>query len=153
MNKKILLILICLLTLPTAFLLYKNIYKKSPTSESKQLPAVNQKTDSSNGPPQIVSTKPDPLENTIVSATQVIEITFNRPLQNSGEFKLKMEPKIEVKVELSSDRKTAKIIPLKPFALGEDYSISIGPDTKFDGIQHWGQDKTYHFKTVKYTGV
>src|SRR3989338_1281358 len=103
--------------------------------------------------PSIISTKPDPLDNTIISAAEIIEITFNRPLENVGEFKVKIEPNIEYKVELSGDRKTAKIIPVKPYNLGASYTLSIGPDSKFDGVGSWGKDKTYHFRTIKYTGV
>lgn len=130
------------------------IFKKDVPAP-KETPAIQaaKALVSEKDPPQIVSTKPDPLEDNIVSATEIVEITFNRPLQNSGEFKLKIEPKIDFKIELSSDRKTAKITPVKPFELGVTYTIFIGPDTKFDGVANWGQDKFYHFKTVKYTGV
>lgn len=103
--------------------------------------------------PKIVSTKPDPLEDNIVSSNQTIEITFNRSLENMGEFKNRIEPKLDYKVELSSDRKTVKITPTKTFELGITYTLFIGPDTKFDGVGAWGQEKIYHFKTVKYTGV
>ena len=120
----------------------------STKTETKTKPHISE-TDA----PQIVSTNPDPLEDTIVSATQIIEISFNRPLQNSGEFKLRIEPKIDFKIDLSSDRKTAKISFTKPLELGVTYTIFIGPDTKFDGTSNWGQEKIYHFKTVKYTGV
>ncbi|TSC87837.1 MAG: Uncharacterized protein G01um10147_340 [Microgenomates group bacterium Gr01-1014_7] len=103
--------------------------------------------------PRIVSTKPDPLEEAIVSATQTIEITFNRPLENKGEFKLRIEPKIDFNIELSSDRKTAKIIPLKPYELGQTYTLFIGTETKFDGLGRWGEEKIFHIKTVQYRGV
>ncbi|MDD5147390.1 MAG: Ig-like domain-containing protein [Candidatus Daviesbacteria bacterium] len=103
--------------------------------------------------PRIVSTKPDPLEENIVAATDTIEITFNRPLENVGEFKSKLEPNLEYKVELSSDRKTAKIKPVKSFLLGTTYTLFIGTETKFDGIGRWGEEKIYHFRTIKYTGV
>ena len=103
--------------------------------------------------PKIVSTKPDPLENAIIGANEIIEISFNRPLENVGEFKSRLEPKIDYKVELSPDRKTARIIPNKPYELGASFTIFIGPDTKFDGVGAWGQEKIYHFKTIKYTGV
>ncbi len=127
-------------------------------TQKKETPAISTKpeikqTVSVNDPPQIISTNPDPLEDNIVSSNQTIEITFNRPLQNSGEFKLRIEPKLDVKIELSSDRKTAKIIPVKPFELGVTYTIFIGPETKFDGVQNWGQEKIYHFRTVSYRGV
>lgn len=103
--------------------------------------------------PQIVSTKPDPLEDAIISATEIIEITFNRPLENVGEFKSRIEPKIDYKVELSQDRKTAKIIPNKPYQLGTTYTLFIGPDSKFDGVGSWGKEKTFHFRTIQYRGV
>ncbi|MBU1031839.1 hypothetical protein KKE03_02890, partial [Patescibacteria group bacterium] len=101
----------------------------------------------------IVSTKPDPLEDTIIPATATIEITFNRPLENVGEFKLRMEPKIDYKIELSGDRKTAKIIPVKPYQLGTTYTIFIGTETKFDGVGRWGEEKIFHYRTISYRGV
>ena len=103
--------------------------------------------------PQIISTKPDPLEEAIISATEVIEITFNKPLENKGEFKLRIDPKIDFNIELSSDRKTAKIIPVAPFELGKTYTLFIGTETKFDGVGRWGEEKIYHVKTVTYRGI
>lgn len=124
------------------------IIHKNPASVVNQTSSTSQ-----NDTPHIVSTNPDPLEDNIVSSTQTIEITFNRSLENIGEFKLRIDPKIDVKVELSPDRKTAKIIPKKPLKLGVTYTLFIGTDTKFDGVGAWGQEKIYHFKTVTYRGV
>ncbi|MBI2338145.1 hypothetical protein HYU95_03080, partial [Candidatus Daviesbacteria bacterium] len=101
----------------------------------------------------IISTKPDPLDENIVSGAEAIEITFNRPLENVGEFKSRIEPEIEYKVELSGDRKTAKIIPAKPYPLGTGFTLFIGPESKFDGVGRWGEEKIFHFRTIKYTGV
>lgn len=132
------------------------IFAGKNQQESKPAQTNNQPTTkpvSQNDKPQIVSTKPDPLDNSIVSGTDVIEITFNRPLQNVGEFKNKIEPKIEYKVELSADRKTARIIPAKPYPVGAGFTLSIGPDTKFDGMGEWRESKDFHFRTIKYTGV
>ncbi len=120
-----------------------------PDSSPKPLPSQS----SQNELPKIVSTKPDPLEDAIISATETLEITFNRPLENVGEFKSKIEPKIDYKVELSGDRKTARIIPAKPFELGTTYTLFIGTETKFDGVGRWGMEKIFHFKTVKYRGI
>lgn len=125
-------------------------------NQSKSKDALNENISSSahqDDSPRILSTKPDPLEEAIVGANETIEITFNRSLENVGEFKLRIEPKIEYKLELSQDRKTAKIIPLKPYELGSTYTLFIGTDTKFDGVGAWGQEKIYHFKTIKYRGV
>lgn len=103
--------------------------------------------------PQVVSTKPSPLDQTVLLPSQPVEITFNYPLQNTGEFKNRIEPKIDYKVELSSDRKTAKIIFLKPMDLGQGYTLFVLPDTKFDGAGNLGQDLVFHFKTISYKGI
>lgn len=128
------------------------VVTKKPTTKTDTVvsssPPVNQ-----NESPRIVSTKPNPLEDTIVSATDIVEITFNRPLENVGEFKSRIEPKIDYTVELSGDRKTAKIIPKKPYELGNTYTLFIGTETKFDGVGRWGEEKIYHFKTIRYRGI
>lgn len=103
--------------------------------------------------PKIILTKPDPLDNSVVSSSEIVEITFNRSLENTGEFKVRIEPNINYKIELSGDRKTAKIIPEKPYELGTTYTLFIGPETKFDGVGRWGEEKIFHFRTIKYTGV
>ncbi len=106
-----------------------------------------------NSSPEITKTIPDPLNESIIPADQIIEITFNLPLQNAPEFKVRIEPKIDFKVELSSDRKTARIITAKPYDLGASYTLYIASDTKFDGAGNWGKDRTFHFRTVKYRGI
>ncbi len=147
-NSKLILVIILLILL-TAGIIY---FIK--TQGTKSQPAVSQDSPSTQTESaQILSTKPDPLENSIIAASDPVEITFNKPLQNIGELKIRIEPKVEFKIELSSDRKTGKIIPLKPLELGITYTLFIGPETKFDGMGNWGMEKIYHFKTVKYTGV
>lgn len=147
MSKKILLSLALLVILLAAFLLYQNIDKVDQPTEPKS--SANQQTDE----PKIVSTKPDPLENAVVSATEAVEITFNRPLENIGEFKFRIDPKADVKIELSPDRKTAKIIPQTPYGLGVTYTVFIGPESKFDGVGNWGKEAIYHFQTIKFRGI
>ena len=83
----------------------------------------------------------------------MIEISFNKPLQNVPEFKVRIEPKVDFKVELSSERKTAKITFIKPLDLGAAYTLTINPDTKFDEVGDWGQTKDFHFRTVRYRGI
>lgn len=144
---KIIILIIVLVTMSATFFLWRN----KPSKPSPVTPSAS--TASPSEQPKIISTKPDPLENNIVSATDTIEVTFNRPLENQGEFKAKIEPKIDFKIQLSSDRKTAKIIPAKPYELGATYTLFIGPDTKFDGVGNWGQEKIFHFKTITYRGV
>lgn len=129
-------------------------YSNKPEASAVPVKSVSPfSTPSQNDSPAIVSTKPDPLEDTIISAADIVEITFNRPLENVGEFKSRIEPKVDYKAELSQDRKTAKIIPAQPYQLGTTYTLFIGTETKFDGVGRWGQEKIYHFRTIKYTGV
>ena len=153
-KNKLLIILIFLALGFTAFFIKNSFYKQPQNNNSTSLKQDNSASATSQtDSPKIVSTKPDPLEDTIISATEIIEITFNRPLENVGEFKLRIEPKIDFKVELSSDRKTTKIIPNKPYVLGSTYTLFIGTETKFDRVGRWGIEKIFHFKTIKYRGV
>lgn len=147
---KIIIIIIVITVILTGAYLWKNRTTAKPSPFS---PSPSPVTVSSTDKPQIVSTKPNPLDETIVSATEVIEITFNRSLENEGEFKVRIEPKTDYKIELSGDRKTAKIIPIKPYQLGTTYTLFIGTETKFDGVGRWGEEKIYHFKTITYRGV
>lgn len=151
LSKKIPTLVVILIFLAIGFFLYAKSFKANITTPVKQ--EAGQPKDISKESPFVVSTKPDPLEDNLVSGSDPVEITFNRPLENVGEFKSRIEPKIDYKVELSSDRKTAKIIPSKPYPLGTTFTLFIGPDSKFDGVGNWGKDKTYHFRTIKYTGV
>lgn len=126
---------------------------KSRTTTPPPAPPTPSATPSQTDKPQIVSTKPNPLDENIISAAEIIEITFNRPLENAGEFKIRFEPEIDYKVELSGDRRTAKIIPAKPYELGAAFTLRIGPESKFAGVGRWGEEKIFHFRTIKYTGV
>lgn len=149
---KLKLILIILVVIGVVFLIWKVFLTPKttqPVNRTQSYPNQIKESD----PPEIISTKPEPLDHAIISTNEVVEITFNRPLQNVGEFKVKMEPKIEFKIELSQDRKTAKIKTAKPYELGAGYTLSIGPDTKFDGMGDWGKDQTFQFRTIKYSGV
>lgn len=100
----------------------------------------------------ILSTNPDPLNETIIQSDQTIEITFSNPIENTGEFKHRIEPKPDYKLELTQERKTIKIIPVKPFELGITFTLFISPETKFDGGARLSEEKNYHFKTVKFIG-
>lgn len=129
-------------------------WKNKTEPISPQLgPQAATKPVTQNDPPQIVATKPNPLDNSFISTTDIVEITFNRSLENVGEFKSKLSPEIEYRVELSNERKTAKIIPSKSYSLGTTYTLFIGTETKFDGVGRWGQEKIFHFRTITYRGV
>lgn len=152
MTKKKIFILLLLIGVAIVIFIFYNKSRFIQKTGSARNEGQKQ-TDVVDDTPKIVSTKPDPLEDTIISATEIVEISFNRPLENIGEFKSRIEPKIDYKIELSSDRKTAKIIPSKPYPLGTTFTLFIGPETKFDGVGRWGEEKIYHFRTIKYTGV
>lgn len=150
MGKKSLIIAAVVL-LGLGFFFFKDMEK--PILQALESGETSAPVISENDPPQIVSTKPDPLDEAIVSATEVLEFRFNRALENEGELKIKTEPENEYKIQLSQDRKVATVTPLKPFELGATYTLTIGRDTKFQGIGAWNQEKMYHFKTIKYRGV
>lgn len=148
MNKKLLLI-IGILILVSLFLVLRQTGVKVETPKQPQVQA----TPSENDKPKIVATKPDPLEGAIVSGSQPLELTFNRSLENEGELKLRIEPPIDMKITLSQDRKTATLTPQKPYELSQTYTIFIKGDTKFTGVGAWGEEKIFHFQTIKYRGV
>ncbi len=147
---KFIIFLIVIIVIAASIFVWRSL-RTSKSTQTNTEPAT--KTVTQNDKPQVVSTKPDPLEDNIISATDSIEITFNRAIENAGEFKVRLEPKTDYKVELSGDRKTAKIIPAKPYQLGTTYTLFIGTETKFDGVGRWGEEKIYHFRTIRYTGV
>lgn len=113
--------------------------------------------------PAVISTVPPGLnseESITVSPTQTIEVTFNMPLENVGEFKNKIEPTAEYKVTLSDDRKTAKITPTTPWKLGSSYVLTITPDSKFNNnpgqqasTNRLSGDINLRFKSIEYRGI
>lgn len=145
---KSILALIAILILAVA--IYLNKLKPNQTIKTETKPPISALQNES---PQIISTKPDPLEDAIVSGADPFEITFSKPLENVPELKNRIEPKLEYKVELSQDRKTAKFIPLKPYNLGTTYTIFIQPDSKFDGGGKLDKEYIFHIQTVRYRGV
>lgn len=141
---------ITLITIAGFFLfsMFSNKTKSTKINTNKASSEQTKQTDK----PQIVSTKPDPLDNNIILPNQVIEISFNMSLQNAPEFKAKIDS-VPLKIDLSSDRKTAKITPIKPYDLNKSFTLTIGSDTKFDGVGEWGENKEFHFRTIKYSGI
>jgi hypothetical protein len=102
----------------------------------------------------VVSTNPANLDGATILPTQPIEITFNLPLENEPELKRQWDPEdTDVKTELSSDRKTVKFTPNKPLIFGEDYTLTIKVDTKFEGQKRLDNELIYHIKTISYSGV
>lgn len=137
-----------LIVIPIIFIIAIVLWKDNSTSEPSS-PTPTPTSDQ----PRVVSTNPSPLDGTIIAADQKIEITFSHPLENAPELKLRIEPKLDYKVELSSDRKTAKITPTSSYDLGVSYTLFILPDSKFDGGGRLDGEKIFHFQTIRYRGI
>lgn len=129
------------------------LYVKPGDPPTTQTSSQISPSPSQNEEPKVTATYPDPLDQAILTPSQSFNITFNYPLENQGELKLKFDPKLDYKIELSADRKTAKISPTSSFQIGNTYTLTIGPDTKFDGKKTLGHDILYHLKTIDYQGV
>lgn len=102
---------------------------------------------------KLLSTNPNPLHEAILLPTQTIEITFNFPIENRGEFKHTFEPDAERQINLSDDRKTVIISFPKPLELGVSYTLFIKNDTKFDGGKRLNGESVFTFHTIKYNGI
>lgn len=103
--------------------------------------------------PKILSTNPDLSNNPVISPTQVIEINFNKPLLNAPETKIRFDPELKYKIELSDDKKVAKISPIETFGLGQGYTLFILSSTKLENGSELGKEYHYNFQTIEYKGI
>lgn len=150
--KKLLLVIVIALILSLGWFL---VSPKNKTSEN------NNTQSSNNEKPEVISTNPKFGEDPIVLLpNQTIEVTFNLPFENTGEVKNQIDPKADLKIELSSDRKTVKFTPTSPLKLGTSYTLSILPNSKFNISPGNEQTKKVldhnidlHFKTLDYRGI
>jgi hypothetical protein len=102
---------------------------------------------------QLVKTNPSPLNDATILPNQTIEFTFNKELVNDPTKRVLFEPEVDYKIELSSDRKTVKIILNKPYELGAFYRVTIKPELKFEGDKTLNREENFNFKTIDYSGV
>lgn len=115
-----------------------------------------QETQDPNKPALISSDPPELLEKKplIFKPDQVIKLTFNVPLQNGPETKIRLDPPHEFEVTLTNESKTAVITPKSPYKLGQGYTLFIKADTK---LQENGklleQDYNMHFNVINYSGI
>lgn len=142
-----------LIVIPIIFIIAIVLWRGNRSSQSPSPPPAPASEQPKSEQPRVVSTIPNPLDGTIIATDQKIEITFSHPLENAPELKLRIEPKLDYKVELSSDRKTAKITPANSYDLGVSYTLFIMPDSKFDGGARLDGEKIFHFQTIRYRGV
>lgn len=112
--------------------------------------------DKKNSPdPEFLFTKPEGLEKDtkMILPTQTIEIVFNQPIENIGEFKHKLEPKVKYQAKLSDDKKTVILKPEDSFPVGTEFTLFVQGDTKFDGKKTFGKEVQIHFKTLQFKGI
>ncbi len=148
-NKRLLLGVLffaCLMVVAFWFLNQKDDVK---TAEQSPKPIENVADDS----PRILSTNPEIDNDSIIPTNVPIQINFNRALENDAELRVKIEPVASFKKILANNKKTAVITFEKPLELGASYTLSIGPETKFDGVGAWGQERVFHFRTIPYKGL
>lgn len=132
------------------FIFQRGLYSK-PAAEK---PVDTQKnTAQSSEEPKLIFTNPTPLEGSTILPTQSVQITFNIPLENVGEFKHRLEPKTPYEAKLSDDKKTVTITPTKPLKLGSGYTLFIDQLSKFEGGKRLNGGIDIHFRTIEYKGV
>ncbi len=129
------------------------IFQRGFTTSPIKHPSGPSPSQSQNSNIKAVSTSPNPLDNSTILPAQTISVTFNTPIENSGEFKYKMDPPAGVNIKLSDDRKTVEITPSQPFKLGSGYTLFVDSGTKFDSGKRLPNTLIYHFKTISYSGV
>ncbi|MDO8619534.1 MAG: hypothetical protein Q7R49_06380 [Candidatus Daviesbacteria bacterium] len=146
--------IIILLVLALGITAYKYFSKSSVIPGVKDQATISQaKTVTQTDTPELISTKPDPLDEAIILPTQVVQITFNLPIENIGEFKYKLDPLVKYEPKLSNDRKTVIFTPTPAFPVGTTFTLDVSPDTKFDGGKRLKSGFILHFKTISYKGV
>lgn len=156
--KKVSLIILIIFLIVIAIYPVKKLLSKQP-QEANNPPGTSsnqqskETTQSDSKKVSIVSTNPDPLDNIIINSGQVIEINFSNPLENTGEFKHRITPAADYKLELTGDRKTLKIVPVKPYELGNEFTLVISPETKFDNGARMEHEAIYHFHTVAFRNL
>ena len=106
---------------------------------------------------RVVSTKPDPLDNSTILPTDSLEITFNKPISVS-EFKHHFDPEVEHEIEAigQSTPKGSyqfKISFKKPLELGAGYTLFVESRTKTNSGETLDHEYNYHIKTIGYRGV
>lgn len=148
--KKIIITAIALIGLALLAIFYKGLYSPAPITK---LNLQTTQVDIQPEKPLVLTTNPSPLEDATILPTQIIELTFNYSLIAPSELKHKIDPPADIKIELSADRKTVKIVPVKPYHLGSGYTLFILPDTKFEGGRLLKDEKIFHFKIIRYRGI
>lgn len=112
--------------------------------------------DQSNVGPELISSNPPELflkKPLIFTPDKVIELNFNAELENGPETKITIDPPAEVQIDVINGNKTARITPLKPYKLGQGYTLMIKPETKIKGGKTLGRDYSLQFNVINYSGI
>lgn len=106
---------------------------------------------------KIISTKPEPLDESTILPKDGIEITFNYPIYRS-ELKHRFDPELGHVVEavngIDSEMSTTfKITFSNSLELGRGYTLFVLPETHDQKNHTLEHEYIYHFKTISYRGV
>ncbi len=103
---------------------------------------------------KVVSMIPANLNGSTININQEIALTFNYPIDEADKkFELFITPDPGYKLQMSSDKKTVKVILNKSFELGQTYGIHISNEAPFQGKRRLKDDLDYTFHTITYSGV
>ncbi len=128
------------------------LYPKPSSSQSQSSNSLPQEVDPNT--PHLVSTNPKGLkEGVLITPSQIIEISFSHPIENRGEVKYQVTPEVEYNIELTDDRKTVLLNPVRPYGTGRGFSFIIKQDTKFDGGKRLTSDEVFNFNTIPHRGI
>jgi hypothetical protein len=153
MNKKTLIAILTALGLLLIGIFYQGLYRKEP--EFKQQTVVETPSPIPN-PDEImlVSTQPDLSQEPTISSLQPISLTFSYPLTFDPEKgRIKFEPEVDFKSELTNESKTLVVTPLEPFESGQNYTLHLTSELKFDKGKKLGKDIDLRFRVIKHSGL
>ena len=105
---------------------------------------------------KLISTNPNPLNESTILPTQDIELTFNKEVVRS-EIKYKIDPEVLHKIEVINGKNDStgtnfRIVFTKPLELGSGYTLFIYFNTHTNKI-NLDKEYIFHFSTIKYRGI
>lgn len=152
--KNIIIAIVLFLGLLLIWIFKEGFYPKTPAPKpiGQSAPKEVDMRIDPDGEAKVLTTKPDPLDHATLLPNQVIEITFNKKLNNDP-ADLVIEPKLKYNAEAVNNGQTVKITPLEPYKLGSEYSIRFKSGYDLDGGKKLGKDFEFRFKTIEYRGI
>lgn len=148
MNKKTIISIIIALGLLLIAIFSSGLYG-SPSQKSEP---TSQQTDENSKEVKVLSTTPEKLHGSTLLPTQIIEIKFNKVLNNDP-ADLKIEPETKYNAHVTDSGKTLRIEPLEPYKLGSEYTITIKQGYDLQDGNKLDKDIIFRFRTIEYRGV